>query len=195
MPLRHFPQFLSTGASIQYPRLVRNRQEMITLTDTQPCAKMPVSSRVLSCRHVGWIPIVQRSCGASTHCRQTHILRVRRRTTDLEQCVCRSVNDRSLRLRWGVFASMVQRPYLHHPTTIMLLTCPRTRHESPNSAVLSREGGNAAHLSPFWHGEVRTISTQGSRQSHLSTHALTVIRTQVDGAGEDPKNCSSRSMD
>lgn len=55
--------------------------------------------------------------------------------------------------------------------------------------------GQCRPSSPFWRGEVRTISTQDSRQSHVSTHVLTVIRTRVDGAGEDPKNCSSRSID
>ena len=44
---------------------------------------------------------------------------------------------------------MVKCPYLHHTTTVTLLPCSRIHLESPNYAVLWREGCNKAGMPSF----------------------------------------------
>src|SRR5450830_752891 len=68
--------------------------------------------------------------------------------------------------------------------------------ESPNYAVLSREGGKAGAPSflPFCSGGVHTRPNQRSRQSHVSVHVLTVVGARVAGAGENLRDSSSRRI-
>src|SRR5450756_791695 len=96
---------------------------------------------------------------------------------------------------WHAGGRGFEPPYLHHPATIMLLTYRGFVTSRPTVQLFPEERPMPPISPLIWRGEVRTSPNQHSRYSHLSAHALMVMKTRADWAGENPEDSSPRNID